>query len=114
MSDVMAPRIDGERQWQSHMEMAKIGATPGGGVCRLSLSDEDKISRDLLVSWAKNAGCHVRVDRVGNIFMRRLGAELDLPVAVTEFVGFVGNAWKWGPSTHERGDRCVDTGFCAR
>ena len=83
MSDVTAPRIDGERQWQSHMEMAKIGATPGGGVCRLSLSDEDKISRDLFVSWAKNAGCHVRVDRVGNIFVRRPGAELDLPPVMT-------------------------------
>ena len=52
MSDVTAPRIDGDRQWQSHMEMAKIGATSGGGVCRLSLSDEDKASRDLFVSWA--------------------------------------------------------------
>ena len=56
MSDVTAPRIDGDRQWQSHMKMANIGATSGGGVCRLSLSDEDKVSRDLFVFWAKNAG----------------------------------------------------------
>ena len=83
MSDVTAPRIDGDRQWQSHMEMAKIGATSGGGVCRLSLSDEDKASRDLFVSWAKNAGCQVRVDTVGNIFVRRPGTELDLPPVMT-------------------------------
>ena len=83
MSDVTAPRIDGDRQWQSHMEMAKIGATSGGGVCRLSLSDEDKASRDLFVSWAKNAGCQVRVDTVGNIFVRRPGTKLDLPPVMT-------------------------------
>ena len=83
MSDVTAPRIDGDRQWQSHMEMAKIGATSGGGVCRLSLSDEDKASRDLFVSWAKNAGCQVRVDTVGNIFVRRPGTDLDLPPVMT-------------------------------
>ena len=83
MSDVTAPRIDGDRQWQSHMEMAKIGATSGGGVCRLSLSDEDKASRDLFVLWAKNAGCQVRVDTVGNIFVRRPGTELDLPPVMT-------------------------------
>tara|TARA_Y100000589_G_scaffold17698_1_gene14582 strand:+ start:1626 stop:2816 length:1191 start_codon:yes stop_codon:yes gene_type:complete len=65
------------------MEMAKIGATSGGGVCRLSLSDEDKASRDLFVSWAKNAGCQVRVDTVGNIFVRRPGTELDLPPVMT-------------------------------
>ena len=83
MSDVTAPRIDGDRQWQSHMKMAKIGATSGGGVCRLSLSDEDKASRDLFVSWAMNAGCQVRVDTVGNIFVRRPGTELDLPPVMT-------------------------------
>ena len=83
MSDVTAPRIDGDRQWQSHMKMAKIGATSGGGVCRLSLSDEDKVSRDLFIFWAKNAGCQVRVDTVGNIFARRPGTELDLPPVMT-------------------------------
>ena len=33
--------IDGDRLWQSLMEMSAIGATPAGGVCRLALSDED-------------------------------------------------------------------------
>ena len=79
----ISPKIDERRQWQSHMEMAKIGETPGGGVCRLALSDEDKLSRDLFVRWAEEAGCKVRVDKVGNIFARRSGKNDELPPVMT-------------------------------
>ena len=41
--------INGERLWASLMEMAEIGATEKGGVCRLALSDVDKAGRDLFV-----------------------------------------------------------------
>ncbi|MBM08704.1 MAG: Zn-dependent hydrolase [Magnetovibrio sp.] len=75
--------INGDRQWQSHMEMARIGSTPAGGVCRLALSDEDKESRDLFVQWAEQAGCAVRVDRAGNIFARRPGMDGNLPPVMT-------------------------------
>ncbi len=34
-------RINAERMWGSLMEMAKIGATPKGGVKRLTLTDLD-------------------------------------------------------------------------
>jgi beta-ureidopropionase / N-carbamoyl-L-amino-acid hydrolase len=74
--------INGDRQWQSLMEMAEIGATPAGGVCRLSLSDEDKVSRDLFVRWVEEAGCVVRIDRVGNIFARRAGTDPDAPPVI--------------------------------
>ena len=67
------PRINGERLWASLMEMAKIGATPKGGVCRLALTDLDMQARDLFVTWCKQAGCTVKVDRMGNIFARRPG-----------------------------------------
>src|SRR5580698_3974410 len=50
-------RVNGSRLWDSLMEMAKIGATPKGGVCRLALTDLDKQGRDLFVRWAKQAGC---------------------------------------------------------
>ena len=66
-------RINGDRLWGSLMEMAKIGATPKGGVCRLTLTDLDKQSRDLFVRWCTEAGCSVKVDRMGNIFARRPG-----------------------------------------
>ncbi len=65
--------INGERLWQSLMEMAKIGATEKGGVCRLALSDLDKAGRELFIRWCERAGCTVSVDRMGNIFARRPG-----------------------------------------
>ena len=33
-------RINGQRLWDSLMELAQIGATPKGGVCRLALTPE--------------------------------------------------------------------------
>ena len=66
-------KINGERLWASLMEMAKIGATPKGGVCRLTLTDLDKQGRDLFVQWCQDAGCSVKVDQMGNIFARRPG-----------------------------------------
>ena len=79
----VVPKIDQDRLWQSHMDMAEIGATNGGGVCRLALSDEDKDSRDLFVKWAEEAGCEVRIDKVGNIFARRRGEKPELPPVMT-------------------------------
>ena len=68
-------RINGNRLWASLMEMAKIGATPKGGVCRLTLTDLDKQGRDLFVRWCQEAGCTVKVDQMGNIFARRAGPQ---------------------------------------
>ena len=72
-------RINGERLWDSLMEMAKIGATPNGGVNRLTLTDLDRQSRDLFAKWCKEAGCTVTIDRLGTIFARRPGADNTLP-----------------------------------
>ncbi|HET6446299.1 MAG TPA: Zn-dependent hydrolase [candidate division Zixibacteria bacterium] len=68
-------RVNGDRLWRRLMEMARIGATPKGGVCRLTLSDEDKVGRDLFVRWCEEAGCSVGVDQIGNIFARRSALE---------------------------------------
>jgi N-carbamoyl-L-amino-acid hydrolase len=75
-------QINGQRLWDSLMEMAKIGATPKGGVCRLALTDVDKQARDLFVTWCREAGCSVTVDRMGNIFARRPGRDESLPPIV--------------------------------
>lgn len=61
------------------MEMAKIGATDKGGVCRLALTETDKESRDLFATWCREAGCTVTVDQVGNMYARRPGTRDDLP-----------------------------------
>jgi len=68
-------RIDGERLWRSLMEMARIGATPKGGVCRLALSETDREGRDLFVQWCEEAGLRVSVDQMGNVFARRAGRD---------------------------------------
>ncbi|MCZ0953635.1 MAG: Zn-dependent hydrolase [Rhodospirillaceae bacterium] len=76
-------RISRERLWDSHMEMAKIGALPRGGSCRLALDEDDKKGRDLFVSWCRQAGCDVRFDRIGNIYATRSGSDNSLPPAAT-------------------------------
>lgn len=76
-------RIDGDRLWASLMDMAKIGATPKGGVCRLALTDLDRQGRDLLIAWGKAIGCTASVDRVGNVFLRREGTRPELPAVAT-------------------------------
>ena len=66
-------RVNGARLRASLEEMAKIGATPAGGVQRLALSDEDKRARDLFVKWLKEIDFAVTIDEMGNIFGRRPG-----------------------------------------
>jgi N-carbamoyl-L-amino-acid hydrolase len=68
-------RVNGERLRESLETMAKIGATPGGGVQRLTLSDEDKQARDLLIAWLKEIDLAITVDEMGNIFGRRSGKQ---------------------------------------
>jgi len=75
--------VNGARLWQSLMDLAAIGATPKGGVCRLALTDLDRQARDLFVHWAKEAGCTVRIDAIGNIFARRVGRNNELPPVMT-------------------------------
>ena len=72
-------RVDGARLWASIMEMATIGALPGGGCGRLALTDDDRRARDLFASWCEQAGCTVTVDEMGNMFARRPGRDPALP-----------------------------------
>lgn len=62
--------VNGERLLRRLAELAKIGATPKGGVSRLAFTDLDKEGRDLFVRWCKELGLAVRVDAMGNIFAR--------------------------------------------
>jgi N-carbamoyl-L-amino-acid hydrolase len=77
------PHVNSERLWQSLMELAQLGATLKGGVCRLALTDLDRQARDLFVRWCEAAGCTVSVDGVGNIFARRPGRNNALAPVMT-------------------------------
>ncbi|WP_369641624.1 Zn-dependent hydrolase [Acidovorax sp. A79] len=81
--DIENLRINGQRLWDSLMELAQIGATPKGGVCRLALTDLDKQGRDLVTRWAREAGMTVTIDKIGNGFMRRPGRNNSLPPIMT-------------------------------
>ncbi len=81
--DLSTLRINADRLWASLMELAQIGATPKGGVCRLTLTDLDKQGRDLVTRWAREAGMSVTVDKIGNVFMRRAGRNNSLPPIMT-------------------------------
>jgi len=45
MNEHSTLRINGERLWASLMELARIGGTDKGGVCRLALTDLDRQGR---------------------------------------------------------------------
>jgi N-carbamoyl-L-amino-acid hydrolase len=83
MSEPRNLSIDGDRLWQSLMEMARIGPGVAGGNRRLALTDEDREGRDLFVAWCEAAGCTVTVDQIGNIFARRAGRDDTLAPVVT-------------------------------
>jgi N-carbamoyl-L-amino-acid hydrolase len=82
-TDIDSLRINSDRLWASLMELAQIGATPKGGVCRLTLTDLDKQGRDLVTRWAREAGMTVTIDKIGNGFMRRAGRNNSLPPIAT-------------------------------
>ena len=71
--------IDGDRMWATIMETAQIGATPKGGIRRLTLTDLDRQVRDWFRASCEAAGCTVSVDDMGNIFARRAGRDPALP-----------------------------------
>ena len=84
-----APAISAERLMSRIRRMGEVGALPGGGVCRLALTDEDKAGRDLLVSWMKELGLEVSIDVIGNIWGVRAGAEQGAPVMMGSHIDTV-------------------------
>jgi beta-ureidopropionase / N-carbamoyl-L-amino-acid hydrolase len=76
-------KVNGDRLWASLMALAEIGATAKGGVCRLAASDLDAAARRLFIHWCEEAGCTVRIDKIGNIFARRTGRNPSLPPVMT-------------------------------
>ena len=71
--------VNGNRLWQSLMDLARIGATAKGGTRRLALTALDGQGRDLVTGWMRDAGMRVRVDQLGNIFARRAGRDDTAP-----------------------------------
>ena len=75
----MTLQVNGERLWSSLMEMARIGGTEKGGCNRQALTDKDKQGRALFIRWCEEIGCTLRVDEMGNLFLRKAGRDNSLP-----------------------------------
>ncbi len=77
-------RINGDRLWDSLMEMAKIGPGVAGGNNRQTLTDDDAKGRALFQKWCEDEGCTMGLDQMGNMFARREGTD---PEALPVYVG---------------------------
>ena len=75
--------INGPRLLDQLKRLAHIGRTPTNACCRLALTDDDKLGRDLVVQWMKELGMAVTIDPVGNIFGVRTGTQPDLAPIMT-------------------------------
>ena len=76
-------RTNGDRLWDSLMQMAKIGPGVAGGNNRQALTDEDSEGRQLFKRWCEQADMTVSVDKMGSMFATRQGTDPDaLPVYV--------------------------------
>lgn len=61
-------KINEERLLKRINELGRIGIDDEGKRTRLAASDEDKLGRDKIVEWMKEASLSVVVDTIGNIF----------------------------------------------
>jgi N-carbamoyl-L-amino-acid hydrolase len=82
-------KIDIDRLMTRIEALGEKGALPGGGVCRLALTDEDKEGRDLVVSWMKELGLKVTIDEVGNVIGLRAGKTDGAPVLIGSHIDTV-------------------------
>jgi allantoate deiminase len=74
--------IDGERLWRRISDLGEIGRQEGGGVTRLSFSDEVRAAKDRVASYMEEAGLSVREDAAANLVGRREGRDPDAPAVL--------------------------------
>jgi len=82
-------RIDAGRLLARIDALGAIGTIEGGGVCRLALSDEDRLGRDCVVGWMKKLGLSVSIDGIGNVVAVREGLEAGPPVMMGSHIDTV-------------------------
>jgi len=80
---IVAERIDAERLWARHMELARHGATPGGGVNRQALSGEELSAWRDVIAWGREAGLAAFTDAAGNLFLRFEGTDANAAPVLT-------------------------------
>lgn len=80
-------RVDGDRLQRRLDALGEIGAVhgPAGerGCARLALTDADREGRDLVVTWMRDLGLHVGIDRIGNVFATLPGSDASAAPVMT-------------------------------
>ena len=72
--------INGDRLARRIAELAEVGAIPDGGVCRLALTDDDRLGRDLVATWMRDLGMRIDIDGLGNVVGTWPADRFDPPV----------------------------------
>lgn len=72
--------INQDRLQKRIEELAKIGKIGETGVCRLTLSQEDRAGVELVRGWMADAGLETRIDHFGNLIGRLAGANPEAPI----------------------------------
>ena len=88
-------RIDTGRLGRRIAELASIGAIEGDGVCRLALTDEDRLGRDQVCEWMRQLGMRVSIDGIGNVVAIRDGLEDVAPVMTGSHIDTVATGGRY-------------------
>lgn len=88
-------RIDTERLGRRIAELASIGAIEGDGVCRLALTDEDRLGRDQVCEWMGQLDMRVDIDGIGNVVAIRDGLEDVAPVMTGSHIDTVATGGRY-------------------
>lgn len=80
---LLSSYVSEKRLWTLLTDVAVYGATANGGVNRQALSKEDVAAKSHVVRWAEERGFASFQDNIGNLFVRREGAEPTLDPVMT-------------------------------
>ena len=95
VNTIVELRVDAERLCRRIAELASFGAIEGDGVCRLALTDEDRLGRDQVCEWMRQLGMRVSVDRIGNVVAIRDGLEDVAPVMTGSHIDSVATGGRY-------------------
>lgn len=76
-------RVNSQRLLETFDTLSKFGATPEGGVHRISFSQADLDGREYVRELMESAGLRTSVDAAGNLIGRWEGREPDVPPLMT-------------------------------
>jgi N-carbamoyl-L-amino-acid hydrolase len=83
MSALAVAKVDADRLWQRHQQLARHGATRNGGVNRQALSAEEFDAWREIIGWSRELGLAPFTDPAGNLFLRLEGTDSDAAPVLT-------------------------------